>query len=182
MEKMKANINAEWETTDLGEPSKIIGIEITRTADSISIGQRQYVETILKREGMDRMNPVTMPLDPGTPIQLNPDGNKGNQSNLYARLLGELQFLVNATRPDISYAVSQLASYTANPSMQHTGLLKRVLCYLKGTKDYAITYHARATRDTNIFHGFADAGYANCDDLKSTSAYVFLAAGGVITW
>jgi len=182
MEKMKANINAEWETTDLGEPSKIIGIEITRTADSISIGQRQYVETILKREGMDRTNPVMMPLDPGTPIQLNPDGNKGNQSNLYARLLGELQFLVNATRPDISYAVSQLASYTANPSMQHTGLLKRVLCYLKGTKDYAITYHARATRDTNIFHGFADAGYANCDDLKSTSAYVFLAAGGVITW
>ena len=78
MEKMKANINAEWETTNLGEPSKIIGIEITRTTDSISIGQRQYVETILKREGMDRTNPVAMPLDPGTPIQLNPDGNEGN--------------------------------------------------------------------------------------------------------
>ena len=29
MEKMKANINAEWETMDLGVPSKIIGIEIT---------------------------------------------------------------------------------------------------------------------------------------------------------
>jgi hypothetical protein len=29
MEKMKANISTEWETTDLGEPSKIIGIEIT---------------------------------------------------------------------------------------------------------------------------------------------------------
>jgi len=66
--------------------------------------------------------------------------------------------------------------------MQHMGLLKRMLHYLKGTKDYAITYHARATRDTNIFHGFADAGYANCDDLKSTSAYIFLAAGGTITW
>ena len=66
--------------------------------------------------------------------------------------------------------------------MQHTGLLKRVLHYLKGTKDYAITYRARAARDTNIFHGFTDAGYANCDDLKSTSAYVFLAAGGAITW
>ena len=78
MEKMKANINAEWETTDLGKPSKIIGIEITRTANSISIGQRQYVKTILKREGMDYANPVMMLLDPGTPIQPNPDGNKGN--------------------------------------------------------------------------------------------------------
>jgi len=29
MEKMKKDIHTEWETTDLGEPSKIIGIEIT---------------------------------------------------------------------------------------------------------------------------------------------------------
>ena len=84
--------------------------------------------------------------------------------------------------PDISYAVSRLALYTANPSMQHMGLLKRVLRYLKGTKDYAIMYQAQATKDTNTFHGFTDTGYANCSDLKSTSGYVFLAAGGVITW
>jgi hypothetical protein len=37
-------------------------------------------------------------------------------------------------------------------------------------------------RAHNLFHGFADAGYANCDDLKSTSGYVFLASGGAITW
>jgi hypothetical protein len=182
MEKMKANINAEWETTDLGEPSKIIGIEITRFAHSISIGQKKYVEEILKHEGMDRANPVAMPLDPGISILPNPDGNEGSRSNSYTQLLGELQFLANATCPDISYAVSWLASYTANPSMQHMGMLKRILRYLKGTKDYAITYRARATRDPNLFHGFTDAGYANYDDLKSTSGYVFLAAGSAITW
>ena len=96
----------------------------------------------MKHEGMDYANPVAMPLDPQVAIKPNLDSNKGSQSNLYAQLLGELQFLAYATCLDISYAVSQLASYTANPSMQHTGLLKRVLCYLKGTKDYAITYQA----------------------------------------
>ena len=117
MEKTKRDISAEWETTDLGEPSKIIGIEITRTAHSITIGQQQYIETILRREGMERANPVLMPLDPNTPLEPNPDGNEGSRSNSYARLLGELQFLANAMRPDISYAVSRLASYTANPSL-----------------------------------------------------------------
>jgi hypothetical protein len=78
MEKTKQNISTEWETTDLGEPSKIIGIEITQSANTISIGQRQYVEAILKREGMDCANPVTMPLDPGTPIVPNLDGNEGS--------------------------------------------------------------------------------------------------------
>jgi hypothetical protein len=66
--------------------------------------------------------------------------------------------------------------------MQHMGMLKRILRYLKGTKDYAITYQTRATGNNNLFHGYTDAGYANHDDLKSTSGYVFLAAGGTITW
>ena len=131
---------------------------------------------------MECANPVSMPLDPNTPLEPNPDGNEGSRSNSYARLLGELQFLANATRPDISYAVSRLASYTANPSLQHISVLKRVLRYLKGTKEYGITYQARAALDNNLFHGFADAAYANCDDHKSTSGYVFLAAGGAITW
>ncbi len=108
---------------------------------------------------MDHMNPVAMLLDPQVAIVPNPDGNKGNWSNSYAWLLRELQFLANVTHPDISYTISWLASYTVNLSMQHMGLLKRVLCYLKGAKYYAITYRAQATRDTNIFHGFADAGY-----------------------
>ncbi len=87
MEKTKQNISTEWETTDLGEPSKIVGIKITQSVNAISIRQRQYVEVILKCEGMDHTNPVAMPLDPGTPIQPNPDRNEGNRSNSYACLL-----------------------------------------------------------------------------------------------
>ncbi len=140
MEKMKADIHTEWETTNLGEPSKIIGIEITRSSNGIFIGQKAYIESILRREGMERTNPVAMPLDPGSPLLPNPDGNEGDRSNSYARVLGELQFVANVTRPDIAYAVSRLASYTANPSLQHVGALKRVLRYLQGTKEYGITY------------------------------------------
>jgi hypothetical protein len=142
MERMKKDICTEWETTDLGELSKIIRIEITRTPNAIFIRQRAYIESILKREGMECANPVAMPLDPNSPLQPNPDGNEGDRSNSYARLLGELQFIANATRPDIAYAVSRLASYTANPSLQHVGVLKRVLRYLQGTKEYGITYQS----------------------------------------
>ena len=35
--------------------------------------------------------------------------------------------------------------------------------------------------DNNTFYGFADAAFANHDDLKSTSGYVFLASRGAIT-
>ena len=93
---------------------------------------------------------------------------------------------MNATRPDIAYAVNRLASYTANPSLQHNTSLKRILHYLAqlaGTKKFEITYHKSPTSaGANSTHGFSDAAYANTNDLKSTSGYVFLAKGGAITW
>ena len=45
-------------------------------------------------------------MDPNIQISPNLDGNEGSQSNSYTKLLGELQFLSNATRPDILYAVN----------------------------------------------------------------------------
>jgi len=39
IEKTKTNLEAEWELTDLGEPVKIIGIEIALGDRSIMISQ-----------------------------------------------------------------------------------------------------------------------------------------------
>ena len=79
--------------------------------------------------------------------------------------------------------MNRLAAYTANPSLQHVTALKRILRYLAETKNLGITYSKTADNpDKNIFHGFANAAFANHDDHKSTSGYVFLAAGGAITW
>jgi hypothetical protein len=111
----------------------------------------------------------------------NPNGNVGDRSNAYTSLLGKLQYIATATRPDIAYAVNRLASYTANPSLQHHTALKRILRYLSGTKTHSITY--KAVEDCpDFFHGYANAAYANADDYKLTSGYVFIAGEGTITW
>jgi hypothetical protein len=180
IEWTKAILEAEWELTDLGEPVKIVGIEIALGDHSVMISQCYYLESILQKEGMDRANPVGMPLEHNAKFELNPDGNIGNHSNSYARLMGKLQFIANTTRPDIAYAVSKLSSYTANPSMQHVTMLKRVLQYLSGTRSYRITYH-NVLGHPNQFFGYADALFANANDLKSTTGYVFKMSSGAIT-
>jgi len=81
-------------------------------------------------QGMAHCNLVKMPLDPNIKIEPNPDGNERDRSNSSAQLLGELQYVANATRPDIAFAVNRLASYTANPSLQHTNAIKRILIAL----------------------------------------------------
>ena len=93
--------------------------------------------------------------------------------------MGKLQYLATVMRPDIAFAVNKLAAYTANPSLTHYMAAKHILRYPKGTMDLKLTY--RETSDTNIFYGYTDAAYANTDNLKSTSGYVFLAGNAAIT-
>jgi Reverse transcriptase (RNA-dependent DNA polymerase) len=124
MEAMKNDIRSEWEMTDLGEPTKIVRIKITLKEQMVTISQRKYIENILKKEGLKHANAVSTLLDVNSLLEPNPEGGQGDQSNSYARLLGELQFLANTTRPDITFAVNRLAAYTANPSLQHMSALK----------------------------------------------------------
>jgi hypothetical protein len=97
MRHMKESIEAEWEVTDLGEPNKIVGIEITQTPGKVYISQKKYIEALLKKEGMDGANPVGMPLDPHVKLEKNPMDNEPNRSNAYAKLLRELQYVANCT-------------------------------------------------------------------------------------
>src|SRR6266850_1948745 len=178
---MKDNLKSKWQMTDLREPSKIIGIEITIDDRSVMISQKKYIENILIKEGLKRANPVSMPLDSNTPLVPNPNEGEADRSNSYLRLLRELQFLANTTRPDTAFAVNRLASYMANPSLQHISALKHMLRYLAGTKSYGIRYTAEPDK-TNLSYGYTDAAYGNLDERRSTSRYVFIAGRGAITW
>ena len=133
-------------------------------------------------------NPVGTPLDLNIQLEPNTDGTNGNRSDSSAHLLGKWQWVANTTRPDIAYAVNKLATYTANPPLQHVTTLKQILWYLAGTKNFGITYQINPNNNnsindsSNLFYGYANAAYANANKLKSTSGYVFLASGGAITW
>ena len=178
---MKNDLHSQWEVTDLSKPSKIIGIEITRSDDGIMISQKRSVESILMRQGLKEANPVSIPLDPKVKIEPNPEGNKGDKSNTYAQLLGELQFVANATCPDITYAINKLASYTTNPDLKHQIALKCILHYLAGTKNYGITYKY-LPNSIPTFQGFTDVAFADREDMKSMTGYLIKAADAVITW
>ena len=97
----------------------------------------------------------------------------------YCRLIGKLIFLT-VTRPDIIYAVSRLSNYMAQPQTTHLDAAKHLLHYLQETMEYGILYRSEAP--TSIT-GFTDADWDSCTETrKSMGAYVFMLAGGPITW
>ena len=89
-------------------------------------------------------------------------------------------YLSISTRPDISYAVGNLAKFSSKPTKIHWMALKCVLCYLKGTMNYGISYKREELNDCVVF---LDADWAgDINDRKSNSGYLFQISGGAVSW
>ena len=59
----------------------------------------------------------------------------------FAKVLGNLIYVMNFTRPYIACAISKLSRYTSNPNQSHWLTMKRVLGYLDDTQNYALHYN-----------------------------------------
>ncbi|KAK9932492.1 hypothetical protein M0R45_019728 [Rubus argutus] len=100
----------------------------------------------------------------------------------YARLVGSLMYAQVCTRPDIAFSVGVLSRYQSNPGNEHWIAGKKVLRYLKRTRDYMLVYKQLEDTELEVF-GYTDSDYRGCiDDLKSTSGYIFVLAGGAVSW
>ena len=98
----------------------------------------------------------------------------------YASAIGSLMYAQVCTRPDIAYIVGMLGRYLSNPGMDHWKKAKRVMRYLQRTKDYMLTY--RRSSHLEIV-GYSDSDFAGClDSRRSTSGYIFMLAGGAVSW
>jgi hypothetical protein len=98
----------------------------------------------------------------------------------YASVVGSLMYAQVSTRPDISLAVGMLGRYQSNLGLEHWKATKRVMKYLQGIKGYSLTF--KHTDRLEVF-GYTDLDFAGCvDSRKSTLGYIFLLAGGAISW
>ncbi|KAJ8886210.1 hypothetical protein PR048_012419 [Dryococelus australis] len=104
-----------------------------------------------------------------------PEGKKAIQkcivnTNPYRELVGSLMFACLTTRPDISAAVNFYSQFqTGTTEVQWIGL-KRVLRHRKGTLDLGLRF--KGISDVPLL-GYADADFANRQDRKCVTGYLF---------
>lgn len=155
-----------------------LGFKIVRDhkAKTLSIVQDHYVDKMLEKFGMEAANPVSTPEQVGSKFT---DSPKLPTENKFKELVGSLLYLATCSRPDISHAVSK-ASQTSEPTQAHWAALKRILRYLKGTKDFGIRFR-RESQLTLV--GYSDADYANDEESrKSTTGLCIMLGGAPIAW
>ena len=107
----------------------------------------------------------------------------GRVDGEYMCLVGSLLYSAMVTRPDIACAVQSLSRHMQAAGPEHWMAGKRVLRYLRGTRELGIKYGAMARGDSTRLEGYCDADWAgDVDTRRSTTAYIFMIAGGAVSW
>ena len=190
IERLKTQLNLEFEMKDLGEAKKILGMEICRDRahGRVSLSQKQYLKKVLQQFGMnEQTKPVSTPLASHFKLsaQLSPSTNTEREYMLqvpYSNAVGSLMYAMVCTRPDISQAVSIVSRYMHNPGKGHWQAVKWILRYIQKTVDVGLLFKQDNTLGKGVI-GYVDSDYAgDLDKRRSTTGYVFTLAGGPISW
>ncbi|KAM1133510.1 hypothetical protein ACFX19_043460 [Malus domestica] len=187
LQATKSMLTQNFDMKDLGEDRFVLGIEIVRdrAMKSLGLSQRQYIDRIAKRFNMDKFSNGELPIGKGDKLSSdqcpkNELEKEGMKDKPYASLVGSLMYAQVCTRPDLAFALSVLGRFQSNPGACHWVAAKKVLRYLKRTRDFMLTYsHGNKLE----LVGFTDSDLAGCiDDRKSTNAYIFMLANGAVSW
>ena len=185
------HLREKWAITDEGTLDRFVGVHFTRSADkrswSASIGG--YIDKIAKRFGMEQCRFADTPMDPGfviTERDLEEEPTEEMKST-YRSLIGSIGFCATAVRYDIAYAVSVLSRHLARPNTKLIAAAKRVIQYLKRTRNFGITWTCdEATvkaREANVLFASVDASYANCQlTRKSHGGWLTFVNNGCVSW
>jgi hypothetical protein len=97
----------------------------------------------------------------------------------YRNLVGALQYLT-LTQPHISYSVNKVCQFLHAPTTHHLYAVKRILCYLHGTRGLGIQIRPSQSM---LLSAFSDADWANnVDDRRSTGDFAIFLSPNLITW
>ncbi|KAG8473481.1 hypothetical protein CXB51_035654 [Gossypium anomalum] len=184
--KVKAQLSEEFEMKDLGPAKKILGMEILRDrkASKLYLSQKGYIEKVLCRFNMQSAKPVSAPLAAhfrlSSALSPQSDDEIEYMSHVpYSSAVGSLMYAMVCSRPDLSYAVSAVSRYMANPGKEHWKAVQWILRYLRGTTDVCLQFGR--TKDGVI--GYVDADFArDLDRRRSLTGYVFTIRGCAIRW
>jgi Reverse transcriptase (RNA-dependent DNA polymerase) len=170
----------KWECCDLGEVKEFLCMHITQKKKDIHLDQRDYLDKVLEHFSMTNAKSAPTPL----PSNWVPQPNKGKTSpellRQYQSIIGLLLYLMIGTCPDIAFAVTRLAQFSANPSQEHFEQAKYICQYLAGTRSSSLVFKHAPGKG---LAAYMDSDWAS-DPItrRSVTGYFFTLAGGPITW
>jgi hypothetical protein len=205
MAALKALVFDKYKCRDLGAISHYLGMRIRRDRPNraIELSMESYIDKLTKdydRGHVTRHNPMDVKALK-LKLRRSDDIYTDQALHRYQSVIGLLLYPASQLRVDVAFHVGYLARAMANPTDDHYNYALQIIDYLYTYKALVMRFKAPAnaaagltldiyskaapptlpTHDQDLgLHAYSDASFADAEDRKSTSGYLFKFAGGTI--
>ena len=170
---------------DLGEATYVLGIRIyrDRLRRLLGLSQFMYIDTIVKRFGMEKSKKGFIPVRHGVQISKEHSTKTLEDRALmekisYASAIGSIMYAMLCTRPDVAYALSVMRRFQANIGERYWEVVKCILKYLRRIKDLFLIYGGEELK----LQGYTDSSFQSDPDDSRSSGFLFTSNGGAVSW
>ena len=109
--QVKADLGKQFQLKDMSELHYFLGVSVQQCAEGIWIGQPAYIQALIKKFGMEHCKSANTPVTPGTKLLKATEQSEIVDATLYQSAVGSLLQLSGWSRPDIAFAVSNVARF-----------------------------------------------------------------------
>ena len=185
IKKAQLNITIEGDLQDF------LGIHIEKLdGGKYKMSQPQLIQKILEDLSLtqDNVNCKNIPMAASRILFRHQTSDAFDGSFNYRSIIGKLNYLEKATRPDIAYPSHQCARYSADPKVEHGAAIRWIGRYLKGTANKGMIFTPDTTMglevhvDSDFVGNWDKADTDNVDTAKSRHGYLITFAGCPICW
>jgi hypothetical protein len=187
LDSIVTKLSQNFNLTSQGDVGTFLGIDIRRTADFLELVQPGLIGKIisfvgLEAESNEHKTPAT------TILHADTQGPNREQTWNYRAAIGMLNYLSTSTHPDIAFAVHQCARFSSNPKHIHEIAVRRIVHYLKGTKEKGYILQPSTSRTLDCFVDADFAGLWSSElahdpiSVKSRTGYVITFTNCPIVW
>jgi hypothetical protein len=178
-----------FKLTREGSFSEFLGIKFSedKAAGTITLTQKGLIKKVIAAAGLQDCNPNWTPASPQA-LGIDPDGPPMREDWSYPSIVGMLLYLATNTRPDISFAVSQVARFNHNPKQSHAQAVKMIIRYLHRTSDKGTIVKPTGTlqldcyADSDFCGRFRSDPDYNPSSAKSRTGYIITLGGAPLIW
>ncbi|GMF31306.1 unnamed protein product [Phytophthora lilii] len=176
-EAICAELGSQFKFKSIGDARFVLGMEIQYNIVKGKLLQRQtqFIKHLLEKFGQQDSNTVRNPLIIGQDLTQDGSHEMHRGKTQFRELIGSLLYVANATRPDVSIALSILSKFLDNPLEIHWNAAIRVLCYLLGTATLGIQFRRNKHL---VLEAFADANWDGDKLTRRSKSGVLLLLGG----
>jgi hypothetical protein len=203
LKDVKQYLMSQFKMTDEGPAGFYLGMEIRRNLQTkeMWVHQAKYIRDMLTKYGMEEAKIASTPLPPGFRTWFPHEIPRGDgedwhpppgspyphdplctqqEIHLYRQIVGSVGYAAKTTRPDVAFAMGQLAQVQHCPRQRHLSAAHHCLRYLKGTMRFGLYFKGSKG---SYLEGFTDSDYAgDHGEAKSHSGIVFRIAGAPVVW